>query len=278
MARALEADRLDGGLVTGGAVAGAGPAGGRGVGGGLGLADAQHVRPLLDLLAEVGVAQGVVGGAVPQLHTGARAGVAGVGSLDQVAPLLGGLDDGAVGAGGVPLGAVGGGEAAERYAGEGGAGREHVGVVAEEDVRHHRTGGDAQGVDAGGVGRVGAGHPVDHRLDADRVAAAVPVQGLRRGDVEALAGAGDRRVDDDEAQLVGQGGVFGAGVHRRARSPAVVHGHDDRRVRGDGGRDVHVHLEVAGVGAEAGDLGEGGGGDGLGAGGGRGCHEGQGRE
>src|SRR4029453_14209006 len=100
----------------------------RGVSGARGLADAEYVGPLLDLLTEVRVRQRGVSGAVPQLHPWPRPGVPGVGAPDQVAPLLRRLDEIAARAGAVPAGAVGGGEAGERYAHERGARLEHVGV------------------------------------------------------------------------------------------------------------------------------------------------------
>ena len=59
-------------------VAAAVPAGLRRVGGRRGLAQPEHVGPLLDLLLQQRVRHEGVGGAVPQLHPRAGAGVAGV--------------------------------------------------------------------------------------------------------------------------------------------------------------------------------------------------------
>ncbi len=193
---------------------------------------------------------------MPQLHPRPLAAVTGVGAAHQVAPLLGGAVDLAVGALGVPLRAVGRREARERHAREGRAAREDVGVDAEEDVGHHRARGDAGGEDPLGVEGVVGADPVDHGLDAHRVAAAAVGQRLRGGDVEALAAARHRGVDDDVAVLVGQGGVLGAAVERLRRAGAVVRGHQQRRVRVHIVRHVRVHLEVAGIGAEVRHLGQ----------------------
>lgn len=119
------------GLPAGTAIAGAGLAGLRGVGAERGLADAVDIGPLLDGLIKVGVAQGSVGGAVPELHAGACACVTRVSIAHCIAPLLRCTADGAVGAVAVPGAAVSSGKAAKGHAGKGGTGFKYIRIQAE---------------------------------------------------------------------------------------------------------------------------------------------------
>ena len=252
----VHADRLDLDHAVAVGVAGPGPAAGRGVrlGGRRGLAHPEHVRPLLDLLAEVRVGQHLVVGAVPQLHPRPGPGVVGVGGAGQVAPLGRGVADRPAGTGRAPGRYAG--EAVRRDPGERGPGLEDVRVVAEQHVRHHRAAGDPGDVDPRRVHVVVGQGVVDPGLDPDRVAAAVPGQGLGGVHVPAAVEARRGRVQHDELVLVRQRLVLGAAVHRRGAAAAPVHGDQQRRVGRQLGGHVHEHPDVAGVGAEVGQLGQ----------------------
>ena len=261
MAVAGGAEGLNPGVDAAGAVTGAGPRGLRLVGGGRRLADAVQVRPLFDLFVEVGVGEGGVGGAVPQLHARVASGVAGVHRPGQVAPLLGGPHDLSAGALTVPFGAVGGGKTRCRYAGERGRGGEHVGVLGGHHVGHHGSGGETADSDLRGVHVVALPDIGNHGHDADRVTAAATPERLGRGDVEALAAAGDLGEHDDVAVAVGGADEVPAEVveDRACRPGAEVHQHQESRAGRHDVWHVPVHLHVAGVGSEVGHLGQAGG-------------------
>lgn len=100
--------------------------------------------------------------------------------------------------------------------------------------------------------------PADHAHDAERVAAAVVGERLRRGDVPAVVGGpGGGRVDGDEAEGVGEGapGLVVEGVLGGAVTP--VREDEEGRAGDEGVRDVEVEGDVGGVGAEGGYLLEG---------------------
>lgn len=114
-----------------------------------GLADPKHIGPLLDLFVKVLSVQGRVSCAVPELHLGACAGVAGVPRASEVSPLLAGLDNLTVGACTVPHAITG--KTAIRNASKGSTATNQVGVSTREDISHHGARRSTRSKDFGGV-------------------------------------------------------------------------------------------------------------------------------
>lgn len=127
----------------------------------------------------VGVAEGVVGGSVEDLHPGSGAGVAGVVRSDEVTPFLCSLGELAVGARVGPSWRVLGGgraldvEASVRDTGVDGGRLENVGVSAGKDVGHHSTRASSDDVGPVCVSTVLADRVLDHVRDGLAVTATV---------------------------------------------------------------------------------------------------------
>ncbi|KPC70877.1 hypothetical protein ADL26_16720, partial [Thermoactinomyces vulgaris] len=111
-----------------------------------------------------------------------------------------------------------------------------------------------------GVHVVPLAGPVDHRLDAGGVAAAVAGEARPGRDVEAAAFAGGFGEDDDVPVPVGGGHVVApvAAEDGAGRAAAVVDEDEQCRFRRDVVGDVEVHAEAGRVGAEVGDARQGG--------------------
>jgi len=171
----------------------------------VGVGQAQHGRPLLQLLVSALGSDQRVRQAVDDLHARPLARVPGVGVADVRGPLVGGMLQ-ALGARLVAAHGRGGGVAAGE-AGEGdarvcGAGLEDLRVRAHHDVGHHGARGGAHDEDLVLVAVELAEREVDHADDAGRVARAAVRQGAGVVDVPAVAVLGGLRVDDNEAVVI----------------------------------------------------------------------------
>ena len=144
--------------------------------------------------------------------------------------------------------------ARECDSGIGGAGFKDIGVRTGEGVGHHGARGGAHYVDAGRVGEVFGEGVLDHRDDRGGVTAAVMGEGGGVLDVPAPGHVGGVGVDEDEVVGVGVGWEAGGGEEGGAGAAAGVHGDDDGGLGGELVRDVDVHVDFGGVGAEVVDF------------------------
>ena len=214
------------------------------------LADAEHVGPFLDCLAEIVKSNGDVGRPVPELDSRTRPGEAWIRATYDVAPLHPGQRHIASRAARVPALWVDGalGVAGERDPCERGPRLEYVGIRAEKNVRHHAARRVASGVDAVHVPLLVLHHPVDHGHDASHVARPAVGQVPHRVDVPAAVAAHGRRADHQEVVLLRLLGERVAGrTDAEAVAVARVHADQDGRLRVHGGGGVKVHPDAARV-------------------------------